>query len=198
MSENADPTMTSSAPDTRTTIKEVFSRHLARLGYEGLSLEALAQEVGIRKASLYHHFPGGKETLYAAVVHDYIDEQAALFTAALDGDLDLEDRLTRIVAGLADPGGSATSFGQRIFDALESVKPDTRIELSEEYVGRLLKPVEELFAGEIERGRLAGADAGLMSTAFLHLARAVDMTAGDVEESARALARLFLLGAVPR
>lgn len=189
--------MSTPVRDTRSTIKQVFARHLARLGYEGLSLEAVAKEVGIRKPSIYHHFPGGKETLYAEVTRDHIDEQAARLATALDGDGDLEDRLVHLVVGIADPAGSATSFGQRIFDALEAVDPDTRRDLSEEYVARLLKPVEELFAEAIGRGELVGPDAGLMSTAFLHLARAVDMV-GDVEDGARALTRLFLDGARPR
>lgn len=189
--------MSTPARDTRGTIKQVFSRHLGRLGYDGLSLEAVAKEVGIRKPSIYHHFPGGKETLYAEVTRDHIDEQAARLTAALEREGDLEDRLVHLAVAVADPSGSTTSFGQRVFDALGSVDADTRTALSEEYVARLLKPVEDLFAEEIGRGQLVGADAGLMSLAFLHLARAVDM-AGDVEDAARALTRLFLDGARPR
>jgi AcrR family transcriptional regulator len=52
-------------------------------GYQGLSLDAVAREAGIKKPTLYHHFPGGKETIYAEVAHDFIETQhTALF---LDG-----------------------------------------------------------------------------------------------------------------
>src|SRR5689334_368038 len=37
-------------------------------GYAAVSLNDLAVALGIRKASLYHHAPGGKETLYVEVM----------------------------------------------------------------------------------------------------------------------------------
>jgi AcrR family transcriptional regulator len=45
--------------DTRTRAMSVYAAH----GYRGTSLEAVAREVGVRKPTLYHHLPGGKETL---------------------------------------------------------------------------------------------------------------------------------------
>lgn len=68
----------SPAGSTRARIEQVFSRDLARLGYEGLSLEAVPREVGIRKPSSYHHFPGGKQTLLAEVTLDDVEAQAPL------------------------------------------------------------------------------------------------------------------------
>lgn len=40
-------------------------------GYEGTTLSMLAKATGLGKASLYHHFPEGKEGMAAAVI-DYI------------------------------------------------------------------------------------------------------------------------------
>jgi AcrR family transcriptional regulator len=37
-------------------------------GYAGVSLRELANELGIKHASLYHHVPGGKQQLYVAVM----------------------------------------------------------------------------------------------------------------------------------
>jgi len=37
-------------------------------GYEGTTLTRLSQATGLGKASLYHHFPGGKEQMAAAVL----------------------------------------------------------------------------------------------------------------------------------
>ncbi len=37
-------------------------------GYEGASLNELAASAGLKKASLYHRFPGGKEEIAAAVL----------------------------------------------------------------------------------------------------------------------------------
>ncbi len=42
----------------------VFSRH----GFEGASLKLLSEATGLKRASLYHRFPGGKDEIVEAVV----------------------------------------------------------------------------------------------------------------------------------
>lgn len=42
-------------------------------GYEGTSMEDISKAVGIKKASLYSHF-GGKESIFAAIFDDILDE----------------------------------------------------------------------------------------------------------------------------
>ena len=39
-----------------------------QFGYEGLSLTKISQATGLGKASLYHHFPGGKAEMAAAAL----------------------------------------------------------------------------------------------------------------------------------
>jgi TetR/AcrR family transcriptional regulator, lmrAB and yxaGH operons repressor len=43
-----------------------------RYGYEGATLSKISQFTGLGKASLYHHFPGGKEDMVNAVL-DYLE-----------------------------------------------------------------------------------------------------------------------------
>jgi TetR/AcrR family transcriptional regulator, lmrAB and yxaGH operons repressor len=57
-----------SKEQTITKLIPVFRQH----GYEGTSLSMLAKATGLGKASLYHHFPEGKEGMAAAVM-DYIN-----------------------------------------------------------------------------------------------------------------------------
>jgi len=48
-----------------------------KLGFDGASLSALSRATGLQKASLYHHFPGGKQQMAEVV----LDELAAQFEA---------------------------------------------------------------------------------------------------------------------
>lgn len=52
---------------TKQRIEQAARRRFALEGYEGLSLAALAEDVGIKKASLYAHIEG-KEQLFKQVV----------------------------------------------------------------------------------------------------------------------------------
>ena len=52
------------------------AKRMAQLhGYSGLNLRELAQEVGIKAASIYYHFPG-KADLAAAVAKRYWEDGA--------------------------------------------------------------------------------------------------------------------------
>lgn len=46
---------------TSDRIKEVSLRHFARNGYEGASLAHIADDIGIKKQSIYSHFKGKDE-----------------------------------------------------------------------------------------------------------------------------------------
>ncbi|MEM6802022.1 MAG: TetR/AcrR family transcriptional regulator [Bacteroidota bacterium] len=43
---------------------------LRHKGYEGASLQELSQATGLKKASLYHRFPGGKKEIVEAVMQE--------------------------------------------------------------------------------------------------------------------------------
>src|SRR5690606_34975381 len=100
----ADPEWSQKEPmtDTRTQILAVFRRHLISAGYDGLSLTQLATDAGIRKPSLYHHFPGGKEELFVDAALAFIDEQHRAIVAAVEDDTDLRQQLVRLAQTSAD------------------------------------------------------------------------------------------------
>jgi AcrR family transcriptional regulator len=54
---------------TRAQLIAVATRLFASRGYEDTSIEAVLQEAGVSRGSLYHHF-AGKEALFEAVLDD--------------------------------------------------------------------------------------------------------------------------------
>ncbi|WNS78722.1 TetR/AcrR family transcriptional regulator [Domibacillus sp. DTU_2020_1001157_1_SI_ALB_TIR_016] len=54
---------------TSEKIKEVALRHFAQNGYEGASMANIAEDVGIKKATIYSHFKG-KDELFLQICRD--------------------------------------------------------------------------------------------------------------------------------
>jgi len=64
---------------TSNQIKEVALKHFAISGYEGASLAHIAEDVGIKKQSIYTHFKG-KDELFLQVCRDAYERELRLVT----------------------------------------------------------------------------------------------------------------------
>lgn len=127
------------APSRREEIVLEAARLFAERGYEGTSMADVADRVGLRKASLFHHF-ASKDELYEAALGTLIGSlSGAVFTAA-SAEGSFLDRLD--------------ALSEAVVDAL-AADPD---------VGRLLLR-EALDFGPVMKGALGHAVVDALATA---------------------------------
>jgi TetR/AcrR family transcriptional repressor of lmrAB and yxaGH operons len=84
--------------DVDRKLMKVFSRY----GYDGASMELLSEATGLKKASLYHRFPGGKKDMAAHVlknVEAWFQTNFQLVIA--DKSVPLPERLEQALAGVS-------------------------------------------------------------------------------------------------
>jgi TetR/AcrR family transcriptional regulator len=138
------------ANDVRTRILEVATRLFATRGFDGTSIQDIAEEVGITRPTLVYHF-GSKDGLRDEVLDRMLghwqDELPAVLAAATTG----KDRFRSGVRALlsffrADPH-RARLLVREILD-----RPDA---ISARF-GRHLRPWTPLLVEYVERGRAEG------------------------------------------
>lgn len=69
-------------------------------GYDGTSLTILSQKTGLGRASLYYHFPGGKEEMANAVYEKISRDFTKLVLAPLATDLNFQTKIKNMLEGI--------------------------------------------------------------------------------------------------
>ncbi|MCC6850631.1 MAG: TetR/AcrR family transcriptional regulator [Deltaproteobacteria bacterium] len=86
---------------TREAILATATRSFAERGYHRTSLHEVAEEVGIQKASIFHHF-ASKEALYRAVLAEGHGEGEAIIRRAISGDGSWWERMRALLDAYID------------------------------------------------------------------------------------------------
>ncbi len=96
-----EPLATSGKRLRRDEIVVEATRLFAERGYEGASMADLAERVGLRKASLFHHF-ASKDVLYASVLERLIAPVSEAIAHAMQTEGSLEHRLDALSDGITE------------------------------------------------------------------------------------------------
>jgi AcrR family transcriptional regulator len=113
-------------------------------GYVAVSLRDIAQEIGIRHASLYYHFPRGKEELYMMVM----ERRMRLFHAGLEQAIikagnDWQQQLRAAALWLLDQ--PALHLGRMMQSDMPAISQASAEQLRVIIFDALLKPIEAIF-----------------------------------------------------
>jgi TetR/AcrR family transcriptional regulator len=93
-------------------IVDVATRLFAESGYQGVSMNDVAERVGMRKASLFYHF-ATKDALYEAVIDRLVASLQAPLEAIYQSDGPFSERLDAVTVTLVEALG-ARPFAARL------------------------------------------------------------------------------------
>ena len=111
-----------------------------KVGYDGASLSELAKATGLKKASLYHRFPGGKKEM-AEVVLAFVDEWVeSNITRVLFGEGSPEARLRKVFTNIDQlyTGGENPCV-------LESMAAGSGLPIFQQTIGKSFKDIAKGF-----------------------------------------------------
>lgn len=114
----------SSLPRTAQKILEAATRLLAERGYEAVTLENVAAEAGVNKASIRYNF-GNKAGLIIAVADSLIHDECLRMSANIQG-VPADERLHAAMTGIRGMIVGADSF-RGFFDILPHAFRDTEL-----------------------------------------------------------------------
>jgi TetR/AcrR family transcriptional regulator len=147
----AQPAKQSKVEDVRTRTLRVATRLLAERGFEGTSLQDVADEVGVRKPSLLHHFPS-KDAIRAAVFEQMLQHWNVslprILRAATSGEDQFDSVLDELIRFFTDDPDRARLLLREVLDRPREMGALVRSQM---------RPWIESIAGYIRKGQERGA-----------------------------------------
>src|SRR4029077_8199777 len=166
-----------------------------RWGMAKVTIEDIANEAGVSRATLYRMFPGGKDVLFEALRVRDIEDFFTRLSVHLEGAIDLEDLLVRCVVHAT----AELRCDEHLSMMLASEQGDTLGQLTVDGLPRIIRvatvflaPLVDGYLPMREAARLVELLARLVISYFLAPSEQVDL--GE-PESARTFIQTFILPA---
>lgn len=152
--------------ETRGRMLEVAEQLLEVRGYAGVSMEEVAKQVGITKASIYHHFPDGKDALILAVGHQLLQRHEHGIREAIESTPLPRDQLKAIAKWIFSGTGKADRM---LRESGTFLPPAYLAEIYQGFMSSLYNPIENIIKAGVESGDFRPHDTMFMTCTFLTL-----------------------------
>ncbi|HEY1523225.1 MAG TPA: TetR/AcrR family transcriptional regulator [Solirubrobacteraceae bacterium] len=135
-------------PSCDVAILEATIELLAELGYDRMTVDAVAARAGVSKPTIYRRWPEGKDELVSAAVARCKEEMPSIDTGSLRGDL--VAALEHMIAGIRENAQLAAGLAQRLRES-----PQLARVFREEIAPVKRALFKDIVRRAVERGELA-------------------------------------------
>lgn len=164
-----------------------------RWGFDKVTVDDIASEAGVSRATRYRLFPGGKDVLFEALRLRELEDFFTRLTAKVEGATDLQDLLVRTVVAATHE----LRDDQHLALMLASAPGDTLGQLTVEGLPRIMRvatvflaPFVDPYLPRRESARLVELLSRLVISYFLAPSDHVDL--GDAESAAQFVSTFIL------
>lgn len=186
------------AHEARIRVLDAAEALFASRGFDSVTLRDISTELGLTHASLYYHFPGGKEELFAEVMERNIRRHGEGLAAAMAaGGPSLRGRLEGAASWLlSQPPMDLIRMAQTDLPALPPERARRLMDLVYELI---LKRLQSELEASRAKGEVGACDPGLLGGALLGLIESlhsvpVEIVGRDLFAMARELIGILLKG----
>jgi AcrR family transcriptional regulator len=158
--------------DTRSRAIEAADALLHQHGYLGVSMEAIAEQVGVRKASLYHHFPAGKDQIMLEIGERLIEFNANGFQNALTSRT-VRERLEAMAAFIFQ---DTNRTNNTLIETMRFMPAEHQQRIGTLFYQQMFAKVHEVFETGSRNGELRPHDTRFSTFAFLSLLSEMNRT----------------------
>jgi AcrR family transcriptional regulator len=153
---------------TRVRILDAAELLFASKGFDSVTLRDVAVPIGLRHASLYYHFPGGKEELFAEVMERNIRRHGeGLATAIGSAGASLRARLRAAAAWfLSQPPMDLIRMAET---DLKAIAPEAARRLMDLVYALILRRLQGEFEAALAAGSVGPCDPGLLAGGMVGL-----------------------------
>lgn len=165
--------------DTRQRLLQKAKEMYYQKGYTGISLQELADSVGITKAALFHHFKS-KQELFFEVQLAICENYRTAIEAAIQGGSDTRSRLHNILLGLSDyPFFDPMKF---MSDEYHQLNTAQQSEIDRTFTTSTILPVQQVLLEGIRNGEIKIRNQHLAVSIFLNLTMLLPSSGNPVVE----------------
>ncbi|NDJ62374.1 MAG: TetR/AcrR family transcriptional regulator [Chloroflexi bacterium] len=157
---------------TRARILDVAEQLFGERGYNSVRLRDIADQLGIKHAALYYHFPQKKEGLFVEVMtRSFNRHRAGMDAAIAQAGPDLRAQLLAVAAWLFDQ--PPVNMGRIMYSDLAAISAANATAISLHMFDALRLPVETALEATQTAGITAVPDPGLAAISFVSLIETV-------------------------
>ncbi|MEZ4861841.1 MAG: TetR/AcrR family transcriptional regulator [Caldilineaceae bacterium] len=153
--------------DARQRVLDVAEELFMAHGYTAVTLRDIADALGIRQASLYYHFPEGKEQLFAAVAIRTFMRHRTGMEAACATTTGLRAQLRAVAAWFA--AQPPLNLLGMLHADMPALNAEQRTQLGRIAYDAMFTPLRQIFHAAYQQGEIRYAHPDLLAGCFLTL-----------------------------